>query len=104
MVLSSESFARSPEFELTSRLIGNSARAMSFSLPGIVHQSFSDTPCLLPQFIGKRVRICGALEIEASYQAQVDAINAFMAYCEGHSSFKQTEALIASNPNIQSNL
>jgi len=82
ILLNSDAFIKSKEYGITAELVCNSKDAHAFGVSGSVHQSFSDTPCLLPQILGRRLGTCGESESDAVYQAMVDAAVGFLAHCE----------------------
>lgn len=94
LVIGSEQFANGKEIEITKCLVKNSTTAVGpFVIEGTAHQSFSDTPCLLPQWLGRRLGFCGRSDSDKVYQSLFDAIGAFLRHCESPSPSSGTPAL-----------
>eukprot|EP00656_Telonema_subtile_P026375 TRINITY_DN2834_c0_g1_i3.p1 TRINITY_DN2834_c0_g1~~TRINITY_DN2834_c0_g1_i3.p1 ORF type:complete len:268 (-),score=64.36 TRINITY_DN2834_c0_g1_i3:199-1002(-) len=81
--INSQPFCVNKEFEVTQRLFENSAAALGFGMPGSVHQSFSDTPLLIPQVLGRKIGFSGTASVDQVYQTLNDAIVGFLRSVDG---------------------
>ena len=84
LFLNSDVFAKNGEMSYTTRLLEATQRRLpgqvaAYSIPGIAHQSFSDTPYLVPQIIGQKLRFCGELDRNVAYDTIVGAIAHFLS-------------------------
>lgn len=102
LVVGSEAFANGAEFEITRCLVQNSSTAIGpYVLEGSAHQSFSDTPCIVPQWIGRRLGFCGSVDSDQVFQSLLDAVGTFLCHCESPSSSNGTSSLEKVDLGIQ---
>jgi dienelactone hydrolase len=81
LFLNSEPFATNSEAHICKDLVKTSQAALGLYLPGSVHGSFSDTPIVLPRWLGKLLRLTGQLDSDVAYSEIAGACLLFMDEC-----------------------
>lgn len=94
MFINSEVFAKGLEMSLTRRIAANSTAAIGpVWIAGSVHQSFSDTPCVLPGFLGNKIGLVGTSGQDREHQAMLDSSRAFFQHCRESKDVAELQSL-----------
>jgi len=94
MFINSEHFAKGVEMRVTRRLAANSSAVLGpVWLVGTAHQSFSDTPCVLPSFLGSKIGFIGSSDQDEAHQAMLDCTRAFFQQCRESTDVAQLQSL-----------
>jgi platelet-activating factor acetylhydrolase len=82
LLINSQSFAEGKEIAISRKMAANSSSAMGpVWIAGSAHQSFSDTPCILPQALGSKLGFAGKGNPDEVHQAILTASRALFRHC-----------------------
>lgn len=84
MYINSEPFVKGAEIPITQNIISKSSNCLGgFWIEGSAHQSFSDTPCVLPQALGKKILLCGDADRDEVHQTMINVTRSFFDIVKG---------------------